>query len=76
MPARVNDDLVTTAAEALVEAAKSMTNKDGLLIRCPMDIHKSKSAIMASLVNALGYPNSIMPTGWTEVSSFGASHGA
>ena len=78
MPARVNDDLVVKAAEALLEASKSMTNQDGLLIGCPMDLHKAKSAIMGTLVNALGYPNCILPTGWTEISGFGkaASHGA
>jgi hypothetical protein len=76
MPARVDDELVTKAADALVEAAKSMTNAEGLLIRCPMDIGEAKSAIMAALVNALGYPNSIMPTGWAEISNFGASNGA
>lgn len=71
MPARVNDELVFKAAEALLEAARSLTNEEGLSISCSMDIHKAQSAVMASLVSALGYPNALMPTGWTEISNFG-----
>lgn len=71
MPARVNDELVAKAAHALLEAANSMTNEGGLKISCSMDPPKAKSAVMAALVNALGYPHCISPTGWTEINYFG-----
>lgn len=71
MPARVKDELVLKAAEALLEVAKSMTTEEGLTISCAMDIRKAKSAVMGALVVALGHPFCILPTGYTEVSNFG-----
>lgn len=77
MPARVNNELVMKAAEALVEVAESMTNERGLRIRCPLNLHQAQGAVLATMVNALGYPHSVAPTGWTEISSFGEqSNGA
>lgn len=73
MPARVKDELITKAAEALLEVAKSMTTEEGLTISCAMDIRKAKSAVMGALVVALGYPNCILPTGWTEITNFTAA---
>jgi hypothetical protein len=70
MPARVKDELVLKAAEALVEVARSMTNEGGLKISCRMDIELAKSAVMGALVVALGYPHCILPTGWTEIDNF------
>jgi hypothetical protein len=76
MPARVDDNLVSAAADMLLLAYRSMTNEDGLKIACPMDTKMAKGAIIAALVNALGYPHCILPTGWTEVSDLGAANGA
>jgi hypothetical protein len=69
MPARVDDKLVTEAAEALLAVAASMTNERGIRIRCPMDLHRAKSAVMAAMVCSLGYPNNVAPTGWHEITS-------
>jgi hypothetical protein len=67
MAARINDDLVTNAAEALVAVAESMTNEQGLRIKCPMTLRQAQSAVMAAMVAAIGYPNSVAPTGWQEI---------
>lgn len=68
MPARVDDALLNAAAEAVLSVAQSMTTQTGLKIRCPMDLQAAKSAVLAAMVQSLGYPNAILPTGWTEVS--------
>lgn len=67
MSARVSDDLVIRAAEALVEVGDSLTNEQGLKLKNPLDLGKAKSAVMGVMANAFGYPHAIQPTGWTEV---------
>ena len=79
MAARVDDKLLCDAAEAMLRAADSLTNAAGLRIHSGMNLEKAQSAVLAAIVNCLGYPSAVYPTGWFEVHDFGkreATHGA
>lgn len=68
MSARVDDELVTKAAEALVAAADSLTNAQGLKIHNKLKFPEARSAVLGAIVaQSLGYPHSLLPTGWQEI---------
>lgn len=67
MPARVDDKLINEAADALMKAAMSLTSERGLKINSGMTHKKACGHILGALVTELGYPHSIMPTGWVEM---------